>query len=95
MLGRAGAIVLPLELVDFEKADENIVKRTFGGMVIARDDKTAAALATSYGMSCVTLEGRISRMGSLQGGWRDTRRGNAIRVKLEYDECEVVPPNMT
>lgn len=40
--------------------------RAFGGLPIAKDDATAAQLVTQFGVACVTLDGKISRPGSMQ-----------------------------
>ena len=40
--------------------------RAFGGLVIAKDDESAAKLVTQHKLACVTLDGKISRPGSMQ-----------------------------
>lgn len=40
--------------------------RAFGGSVIAADDATAAKLVTVHGLACITLDGKVSRPGSMQ-----------------------------
>ena len=51
-------------------ADRHRMEHALGGMLIAADSQTAAELATRHGLASVTLDGRISRPGSLQGGWQ-------------------------
>ena len=65
----AGAVIHPLDLLTFDSADHAIMVHAFGKMLIAADAETAAALATKHSLASVTLDGEISRPGSLQGGW--------------------------
>ena len=66
----AGLVIKPLDLLTFDKAHQRVMEHAFGRMLIAADADTAARLATRYGLASVTLAGRISRPGSLQGGWQ-------------------------
>lgn len=56
----------PLDLLAYKPADGVAVQRAFGGMLIARNEKAATAVAVQFGLACVDLEGTISRPGSLQ-----------------------------
>ncbi len=62
----AGSVVIPLELLEYEAAHHGAMVRAFGGSVIAQDDATAAKLVTQHGLPCITLDGKISRPGSMQ-----------------------------
>ena len=62
----AGSVVIPLELLDYEAAYHGAMVRAFGGCVIAQDDATAAKLVAQHGLPCITLDGKISRPGSMQ-----------------------------
>ena len=66
----AGLVTHPLDLLAFDIVDQPIMEHAFGGMLIAADAQTAAELATRHSLASVTLDGRISRPGSLQGGWQ-------------------------
>lgn len=66
----AGLVIRPLDLLTFDKAHQRVMEHAFGRMLIAADAETAARLATRFGLASVTLDGRISRPGSLQGGWQ-------------------------
>ena len=65
----AGAVIHPLDLLTFDSADHGVMTHAFGRLLIAADAKTAAALATQHNLASVTLDGGVSRPGSLQGGW--------------------------
>ncbi|GLC34254.1 hypothetical protein PLESTF_000823600 [Pleodorina starrii] len=61
---------LPLDLL---RSDDPRVGpallRAFGRHMVAADDSAAAALATRFGLSSVTLAGSVSHRGVLTGGW--------------------------
>ena len=73
----AGQVIHPLDLLAFDRTDQAIMQHAFGRMLIAADAETAATLATRHGLASITLDGRISRPGSLQGGWQ----GSAPRIQ--------------
>ncbi len=62
----AGSVIIPLELFEYKAAHHSAMVRAFGGSVVAKDDATAAKLVTQYGLACITLDGKISRPGSMQ-----------------------------
>ena len=62
----AGSVVIPLELLEYEAAYHGAMVRAFGGCVIAQDDAMAAKLVTQHGLPCITLDGKVSRPGSMQ-----------------------------
>ena len=66
--------------------------RAFGGLVIAVLDQTAAGLLARFGIPSVTKAGRVSRRGSLEGGWRPRQSGShlpsPIARKLEADRLQ-------
>ena len=61
------------------------MQHAFGRMLIAANAETAAALATRHGLASITLDGRISRPGSLQGGWQ----GSAPQIQTAYTVLEL------
>lgn len=65
----AERVILPLDLLLYEQAYEPAMTRAFGGYVIAADDAAAAELVHRFGLSSVTLQGTVSRQGSMSGGW--------------------------
>lgn len=60
---------MPLDLLEYQQAFQPALLRAFS-MPIARTSEVAAALASRFRLASVTVEGRVSRPGSLQGGWR-------------------------
>ena len=64
----AGDVLSPLDLLAYELADEVAMQRAFGGILIARSERAATAVAVQYGLACVDLQGTVSRPGSLQVG---------------------------
>lgn len=62
----AGSLTLPLELLEYNAEYHTAMVRAFGGSVIAADDATAARLVTEHGLACITLDGKVSRPGSMQ-----------------------------
>lgn len=62
----AGSVIIPLELFEYDAAYHGAMVRAFGGCVIAQDDATAGQLVTQHGLLCITLDGKISRPGSMQ-----------------------------
>ena len=62
----AGDVILPLELLGSKPGYHAAVVRAFGGCVIVKDDATAAQVVTQSGLACITLDGKISRPGSMQ-----------------------------
>ena len=64
----SGHVNLPVELFEYQPAHHAAMVRAFGGLVIAKDDVTATQLVTQFGMACITLDGKISRPGSMQVG---------------------------
>ena len=69
------------------------MERAVGGMLIAADADTAAELATRHGLASVTLDGRISRPGSLQGGWQGSMpRSQAAHTLFEASRIQVQKP---
>ena len=66
------------------------MKRAFGSMLIAADADTAAELATRHGLASVTLDGRVSCPGSLQGGWQGSApRSQTATTILEISRIRV------
>lgn len=59
--------------------------RAFGGLVIVKDDATAAKLVTQHGLACITLDGKISRPGSMQVHHLSyvLREANILRLHTE------------
>jgi hypothetical protein len=49
------AVMLPLDLLEFEGVHRPALLRAFGALVIAADDATAAVLVERFGLSAVTL----------------------------------------
>ena len=62
----AGRVIIPIELLEYDQAHHAAMVRAFGGLVIARDDNTAAKLVTQHKLACITLDGKISRPGSMK-----------------------------
>ena len=62
----AGDVILPLELLRYEPDHHAAMVRAFGGSVMVKDDATAAQMVTQFGLACITLDGKISRPGSMQ-----------------------------
>ncbi|KAK9843744.1 hypothetical protein WJX81_004731 [Elliptochloris bilobata] len=83
----AGDVILPLDLLESEPAMQPVLARAFS-MLIAHTDEVAAALASRYRLASVTLGGRVSRLGSLQGGWRGSSLSTGRHMmarKHKYD----------
>ena len=59
-------MIIPLDLLEYDQAHHAAMVRAFGGLVIARDDDTAAKLVTQHKLACITMDGKISRPGSMQ-----------------------------
>ncbi|KAL0033641.1 hypothetical protein WJX79_009327 [Trebouxia sp. C0005] len=87
----AGSVIIPLELFEYDAAYHGAMVRAFGGCVIAQDDATAGQLVTQHGLLCITLDGKISRPGSMQGGWRGQAQGSTgpIAKKVKADQLQV------
>lgn len=62
----AGDITLPLHLMSYHQVHHTAMLRAFGGSVIAQNDSIAGRLATQFGLASVTLDGKITRPGSMQ-----------------------------
>ncbi len=61
---------LPLDLVRPVQARfAPALARAFGGMLVAADEAAASQLSAAHGLACVTLDGDVSRPGSVSGGW--------------------------
>lgn len=87
----AGLVIQPLDLLTFARNNQAIMDRAFGGMLIAADAHTAAELATRHGLASVTLDGKISRPGSLQGGWQGSGpRSQTASTVLEVSRIQVI-----
>ncbi|DBA71518.1 TPA: hypothetical protein ACH3X2_011303 [Trebouxia sp. C0005] len=86
-----GSVIIPLELFEYDAAYHGAMVRAFGGCVIAQDDATAGQLVTQHGLLCITLDGKISRPGSMQGGWRGQAQGSTgpIAKKVKADQLQV------
>ena len=59
---------------------------------MARSDEVAAVLASRFRLASVTLGGRVSRPGTLQGGWRGGKVSAARHMmarKLRHDMLQV------
>lgn len=75
------AVMLPLDLLDFDAVHRPALLRAFGGFVIAADDATAAVLVERFGLSAVTLQVRYRLLtvllhdGLAQGVTEQTRQG--------------------
>ncbi len=86
----AGLVIQPLDLLAFDEKDRTIIEHAFGSMLIAADAQTAAELATRHGLASVTLDGKISRPGSLQGGWQGSGpRSQTASTVLEVSNIRV------
>ncbi|KAL3152957.1 hypothetical protein ABBQ38_011987 [Trebouxia sp. C0009 RCD-2024] len=86
----AGHVILPLDLFKYQPAHHAAMVRAFGGLVIAKDDATAAQLVSQFGVACITPDGKISRPGSMQGGWRGHMRADSgpMARKLAADQLQ-------
>ncbi|PSC67424.1 chromosome segregation SMC [Micractinium conductrix] len=83
-----GHVVLPLDLLTFQPAFRPAILRAFGGRVVAASDAVAEQLVTRFGLSSVTLDGRLASRGTLQGGWRGGGAGKQqgpLHLKLSLD----------
>ena len=85
-------VVLPIDLINVAGPESKALVRAFGGLVIAASDQTAAALLARFGIPSVTKAGRVSRRGSLEGGWRQRQSSSQppspIARKLEADRLQ-------
>lgn len=86
----AGAIVLPLELLQFDEKYRPAMLKAFGSLVIVDSDQLAEELIRKHGIPSITKAGQISRQSTLEGGWRETR-STVLRmsVKLSADRSKV------
>lgn len=87
---------MPVDLLEYDPALRKVLLRAFN-VLIARTDEVAATLASKYRLGSVTLRGRVSRPGSLQGGWNGNRMSagqHNMGRKLETDMLQVIasPP---
>ena len=58
-----------------------VLTRAFGHMLIVKDEDVATAISSGpHNLSCVTLDGIVSRPGSVSGGWAGT--GSAAEVLI-------------
>jgi chromosome segregation ATPase len=81
---------VPLDLIDYQPAYHTAMLRAFGSFVIAADDSTAGVLMECYGISSVTLDGTISKRGTMSGGWVGSaaRRVTSLwHHKLHHDKA--------
>ena len=87
-----GNVIVPLDLLEpCELSMQPLLTRAFS-MLIARTDEVAAVLASRFRLASVTLGGRISRPGTLQGGWRGGTLSAARHMmarKLRHDMLQV------
>ena len=85
----AERVVLPVQLVKFEPAVAGAVQRLLGRHVVAVDDAAAAELARRFHLSAVTLEGSVSHVGQLSGGFQtaSVQREGPWRRKLQADSA--------
>jgi hypothetical protein len=84
----AARVIFPLDLLQYDSMYEPAMLRAFGGYVIAADDVTAAELVQRFGLSSVTLQGTVSRKGSMSGGWTGNSGGQGQTLwtyKLQHD----------
>lgn len=70
----AGHVILPLDLFKYQPAHHAAMVRAFGGLVIAKDDATAAQLVSQFGVACITPDGKISRPGSMQVSQKERKK---------------------
>ncbi len=85
---------MPTDLLTYDPSLQPVLLRVFS-MPVARTDDVAAALATRFRLASVTLGGRISRPGSLQGGSLGAGaagRQSLMARKLEADMLQVASP---
>ena len=83
--------MIPLDLLEYEPSVQPMLTRAFS-MLIARKDEAAALLASRFRLASVTLGGRVSRPGTLQGGWRGGAVSAARHMmarKLRHDMLQV------
>ena len=83
-----GEVVVPVDLVEFEGAATPAILRALGTHVIAASDAVAAQLVAQYGLPSITLEGKITSQGVLQGGWRGSNQQagqGPMATKLRLD----------
>ncbi|KAK9812833.1 hypothetical protein WJX72_004444 [[Myrmecia] bisecta] len=87
---KSGDVIIPLDLLAYEERYHKVLLRAFGGYVIARNDAVAAELIQRYGLPSVTLDGKVSHKGSLQGGWRgaNSAKANRMAKKLQADKLQ-------
>ncbi|KAL4425175.1 hypothetical protein ABPG75_009191 [Micractinium tetrahymenae] len=86
-----GQVVLPADLVAFAPAHRPAILRAFGSHVIAASDAVAEQLVTRFGIPSVTLSGRLTSRGTLQGGWRGdsgARQPGPLHLKLSLAASE-------
>ncbi len=85
---------MPTDLLTYDPSLQPVLLRAFS-MPLARTDGVAAELATRFRLASVTLGGRISRPGSLQGGSLGAGapgRQSPMARKLEADMLQVASP---
>lgn len=85
-----------MDLLAYDPLYEPVLLRAFS-MPIARTDEVAAALATRFRLASVTLGSRVSRPGSLQGGFLGagaSRGMSAMAHKLDADMLQVAGPRI-
>lgn len=87
----SGEVTLPLDLFDHDPKFSKALKKAFGGYVIAANDRVARDLISKHGLWNVTLDGNVSRSGSVQGGWRGASSTSFIGNKFKCDAlwCDV------
>ena len=89
---RTGDVILPVDLLEYDPALRKVLLRAFN-VLIARTDEVAATLASKFRLSSVTVSGRVSRPGSLQGGWNGNRVSAGQHImgrKLDTDMLQVI-----
>lgn len=77
--------MLPLDFLDFDPKFAQALNKAFGGYVIAANDRVARDLIANHGLWNVTLDGKVSRTGSVQGGWRGAGGSSFMKNKYNGD----------
>jgi chromosome segregation ATPase len=80
-----GEVMLPLDFLDFDPKFAEALNKAFGGYVIAANDRVARDLIANHGLWNVTLDGKVSRTGSVQGGWRGAGGSSFMKNKYNGD----------
>ena len=79
------SVMVPIDMVSFDNKYFSAMRKAFGMMAIASGNNVSESLAQKFGLKSVTLDGKISGIGTITGGWDGWSDAGKSVMSLKHD----------